>query len=130
MNVAAAPLPVSHLLPLSRRQLVVCLLAGGSGFVAARHVLVPNWIARAETGRATLAWAMDQAISEVAGITLACFGIALFACAAFNLLLLLLLLLRERRRRSEASARELAFVTSLGHSLDIPFPSNNPSPRR
>ncbi len=124
MNVAAAPLPVSHLLPLSRRQLVVCLLAGGSGFVAARHVLVPNWIARAETGRATLAWAMDQAISEVAGITPACFGIALFACAAFNLIR------RERRRRSEASARELAFVTSLGHSLDIPFPSNNPSPRR
>lgn len=116
MIAGAAPPPVPRYPPLQRRQLLFCLLAGWIGFVSARHWLMPKWIERAESGQVTVAHAVERAIDETAGIVLACFF--------FNLVR------RERLRRAEAAARELAFVTSLGHSTDIPFPSNNPSPRR
>ncbi len=124
MIAGAAPPPVPRYPPLQRRQLLFCLLAGWIGFFSARHWLMPKWIERAESGQVTVAHAVERAIDETAGIVLACAGVVALACFFFNLVR------RERQRRTDAAARELAFVTSLGHSLDIPFPSNNPSPRR
>ena len=123
MSAGEVPPPVSRGLPLGRRQLAFCLLAGWTGFMAARHWLMPAWIERAASGRATIARAMDQAIAEVVGIALASAAAALFACTLYNLVR------RERRRRAGAAARELAFVTSLGHCAKPLSPSNE-SPRR
>ena len=123
MSREDASLPVPRYPPLSRRQYVLCLLAGGAGCMAARYWLLPEWVGRVEAGTATLARALDQAVSETVGVALACAALALFACTMFNLVR------RERQRRADMAARELAFVTSLGHSV-APFSPSNEAPRR
>lgn len=123
MSREAAPAPTTRFTPLNRRQMLLCMWAGYAAYLGARHWLVPKWIARAESGQVKAAHAIPRAIDETAAIVLTSVGVVAFVCYFFNVIR------RERQRRAEAAARELAFVTSLGHCAEPLSPSNE-TPRR
>jgi hypothetical protein len=104
---------------LGHRQVLACLLAAFAAGPIARHWLVPRLQQRVADGLLQAPQAIESAAASAGGLMLACLGGALLACTLYNRLA------RERARRRQARAREITFLTSLGHSLPGPRPSSD-----
>lgn len=99
---------------LGRRQGVACLLAPLAGVMVATHWRVPDLQERVSRGTLAPGKAIETAAASTSGFLLVCLASALLACTLYNRFA------RERARGRNAGAREMAFLTSLGHRLTGP----------
>ncbi|WP_148268116.1 hypothetical protein [Pseudoxanthomonas spadix] len=98
---------------------MACVLLTLAAELIAWHLLVPRLQQRVASGTLAAADAIDSAAASTGGLMLAVLGGALLACTLYNRFA------RERARRREADARQIAFLTSLGHRLPGRRPSSD-----